>query len=186
MRTVEGDRAPARPRLAGRDAIFEVVALLLVIGVAISMVGACVSAAGVPSIGIIDTWGRIDEAASRIASWEYVAAVAGAVLFLVLACAGERAPTRRSRRVAVAITVELALLAVGAAIGIPALTQRQAVPSDFQGFVTERYYTNGEQLGETVVYVGLLVAIAGLFLVVRPLLSRNRSRRDGEPSSTMQ
>jgi hypothetical protein len=154
---------------------FEVAALLLLVGVAVSAIGAAVSAGGAPQIGVIDDWGRIDEFASRVAGWEYVLAVAVAALLVVPTWSGSGSavgPSRRSRLVLFGVLAELSVVAVTAGLGIAAVYSRSTDTSELGGVGTTRYYTSTEQLGETIVYAGVMLAIAGLAWGVLHLTGR--------------
>jgi hypothetical protein len=71
--------------------------------------------------------------------------------------------SRRARLVLFGVLAELSLLALTAALGTGAVFRRRTDATDLGGAGTPHYYTRTEQIGETIVYAGLLLAIVGLF-----------------------
>jgi hypothetical protein len=134
----------------------EIAALLLLVGVLVAAIGAAVSAAGAPKIGVVDGWGRIDLFAARVAGWEYVLGIGVAELLVI------RARGQRTRLVLYAVLAELSLVALIAGLGIAAVFQRRSDERPIGGSGTLRYYTSTEQIGEVIVFVGVLLAICGL------------------------
>lgn len=146
------------------------VAVLLVAAL-VSIVGIVVSALAAPQPGVFDDWGRIDDIGSRVASWEYVlVALAGG---LMVAFGHDRA---RVRRVLWLTLIYLAVLAVAALVGVIAVLERQTLQLDGLR-PTIPYYTPNEQLGEIVVFAGLLVAIAGIGIAVAVELRRDTAQK---------
>lgn len=161
--------ASIRPRDEGRSLLL-VVARLLIIGLLLAMVGACVSAAGAPLIGVVDDWGRVDEAASRIASWEYLLVV----LVAVLLARGGRASGAVG--VLVAAVVESIVVIVAALVGILGVLERK-----IETPMTTEYYTGVERVGEIAIDVGVAIAAAGLVaFAVSSLRSARRSVQSDE------
>jgi hypothetical protein len=141
-----------RSRDVGRSVTLAL-AWLLVVGLLVTVVGACVSAAGAPQIGVVDDWGRVDEAAGRIASWEYL---------LVILVAVGLVRSRRAGGAAGMLVVaigESAVLLIAALAGIAGVLERKVETP-----LTTEYYTGAERIGEIATYVGVGIAAAGVLV----------------------
>lgn len=151
-------------------------ALVLVVGVLVAIVGECISAAGAPEIGVVDTWGRIDEAVNQIAAWPYlIAAGAGAILLL----GGRARETSKAMRVAwVGVILMLVAIAIAAKVGIVALFKRVSNADAVGGVGTSDYYSETERIGEAIVYAAIVLVVAGLLLRV---IRAQRTRGSLEP-----
>lgn len=153
-----------------------VVAVLLLLGSLVAVAGICVSAAGAPEIGVVDDWGRVDEAAGRVASWELVLVVLAATLLVAWAARQTAVSSvgARWQRTALVIALVEVVVIVGAAIaGALALFERT-----FVGPPTTSLYSDTEQIGESAAYAGVLLAIIAVgFLIVSEL---RRGRTVGE------
>jgi len=138
-----------------------IVAFLLLVGVLVAIAGICISAAGAPEIGVVDTWGRVDEAAGRVATWELVLVVLAAVL---LATKGDG----KKRATLILALVEAVVFATAAVAGALAVFERSFQPDGTP--VPTHYYSDAEKIGESAVYAGVLLAVAAVgFLAVRQL-----------------
>ncbi|MEX0664286.1 MAG: hypothetical protein WD598_05875 [Acidimicrobiia bacterium] len=144
-------------------------ALVLLIGVLVATVGESISAAGAPEIGVVDSWGRIDEAVSQIATWQYLSVV-GAAAFVLLGRFGfERIDleSMSSRRVAwLGVVVELVALATAAVVGMVAVFQRTSDADAVGGVGISDYYSQTEKIGETVAYAAIVIIAVGLLTFV--------------------
>ena len=151
-------------------------ALLMMLGLLIAIIGESISAAGAPQIGVVDEWGRIDEAVSQIASWQYLL-VGIAALALLGGFRAGRADLgdSRTRRLAwLALGAELAALAAAAAVGIAALFERTADADVLGGVGVSDYYSGTERIGETLAYVAIMIVAVGLVAsVVHHLQARD-------------
>jgi hypothetical protein len=148
--------------------------MVLLAGVLIAIVGECISAAGAPEIGVVDGWGRVDEAVSQIATWQYLLVVVAAFVLLGGSGAdrfGTDAPSRRA--VWWGVVIELTALAAAAVVGMVAVFERTSDANEVGGVGFSDYYSQTEKIGETVVYSAIvLVAAALLVLVVRETKTR--------------
>jgi hypothetical protein len=147
----------------------DLLALALLAGSVITIVGVSISAASAPKIGVVDTWGRIDDIASRIASWEYVLLIAVASGLLVWAHSAGQAAGRLATATRVLLATNLSVIVVAAVAGIIAVFTRTGSTLDGTGSGVD-YYTGGEKAGETVVYLGIVVAIVGVAIFARRVL----------------
>lgn len=136
-------------------------------GSVITIVGVSISAAAAPKIGVVDRWGRIDDIGSRVASWEYVLviAVAGGLLAWARGL-GQATASRVTTATRVLFATNLSLVVVAAVAGTLALFERTGSTLDGTGSAVS-YYTGGERVGETVVYLGIVVAAVGVAVFAR-------------------
>lgn len=158
------DGVRPRPRRGGVGADL-VVALvwLVVVGVLVTIVGRCVSAAGVPELGVVDQWSRVDEATHGVAAWELLVAV------LVAALLARSLRERPSIRAALVVAgVDAVVIVVGALVGVVGVLQRKIdTPT------TTAYYGTVERVGEILGF--LAVAAAGVG--VTAFIAMTRSSR---------
>jgi hypothetical protein len=159
------DDVPARSSAGWRAPL----ALVLMLGVLVAVVGECISAAGAAEIGVVDSWGRIDEAVSQIASWQYLLVVAAAAFLLLGDFGAERIDLQSipGRRFACSgVIVELAVLTVAAVVGMVAVFQRTSDANAVGGVGVSDYYSQTEKIGETVAYTAIVVVAIGLLVFV--------------------
>lgn len=143
---------------------------LLVVGVLVTIVGRCVSAAGVPAVGVVDDWSRVDEATHGVAEWELLVALLAAT-FLVRWPHVLGAP-RSARTALVVALVDGLLIVAGALVGIVGVLQRKI---DVPG--VSDYYGDTERIGEILVFVA--VAAVGVGVVAFVIDTRRRLRASG-------
>jgi hypothetical protein len=158
----------APPTDAPEASRLDLLALALLAGSVMTIVGVSVSAASAPKIGVVDAWGRIDDIASRVASWEYVLLIAVASGLLVWTRGSAEATGRMATATRVLLATNLSVIVVAAVAGIIAVFARTGSTLDGTGSGVD-YYTGGEKIGETVVYVGIVVALVGVAVFARRL-----------------
>jgi hypothetical protein len=124
----------------------------LLVAALVTIVGIVVSATGAPDPGVFGDWGRVDDIARRVASWEYVLVAVVAVVILLRGGAG-------ATKVVLAVALGyLAVLAIAAVLGVLAVFERQTLQPDGTRPPLD-YYTSQERIGEIIVFAGLLAAI---------------------------
>ena len=157
-------------------------ALVLLLGVLIAIIGESISAAGAPEIGVVDAWGRIDEATSQIASWQYLLVV-GAAAFVLFGGFGadrfDREATPRWRVASHGVITELAALAVAAVVGMVAVFERTSDANAVGGVGVSDYYSETEKIGETVAYAAIVIVAVGLLA----FMLRGQRSKDASPES---
>jgi hypothetical protein len=154
-----------RPAGVGTGLVVAVV-WLLVLGVLVTIVGRCVSAAGVPELGVVDQWSRVDEATHGVAAWELLVAV------LVAALLARSVRERASIRAALVIAlVDAVAIVAGALVGIVGVLQRKIDTP-----MTTDYYGTVERVGEILGF--LAVAAAGVAVAAFVATARSSGRSD--------
>lgn len=139
-------------------------ALLLLTGLLVAVVGESISAAGAPEVGVVNAWGRIDEAVSRIADWPLLLV---AILAALTVLGGFRlepvAVGVRNARVAwIGVIAALGVLAVASVVGMVAVFERIADAGAIGGVGSVGYYSESEKIGESVAYAAILLVAIGV------------------------
>lgn len=139
-------------------------ALLLLVGLLLTVVGESISAAGAPEVGVVDAWGRVDEAVSRIADWPLllVAILAALTMFGGLRHEPVSMEARNGRVAWIGAIAALGVLAVASVVGIAATSERVAHAGAVGGEGSVDYYSGTEVAGEAIGYVAILLVAIGI------------------------
>jgi len=151
-------------------------AAVLLVGGVVAIVGESISAAGAPEIGVVDDWGRIDEAVSQIATWPYVLVVASAAMLVLggpISGGVDLASSRLARVAWVAALVEFTAIGLAAVVGMVAVFLRQSDADAVGGVGVSDYYPETEKIGETVVYAAIVLVVVALIVVVARARTRD-------------
>jgi hypothetical protein len=143
----------------------------LLVGAPLASIGETIGAFGAPKLGVVDDWGRIDEAARQVAAWPYLLALVLVVILLHAITTADAAP----HGLWLAVGIELVLFVAACILGIVALSKRLADEPE-PGTAGRSYHTDGEVTGETITYVALILVA----LVMIGVVSQHLRASDAE------